>query len=215
MPDRVQYFQFLPEWLKGIAAILTAGGTALVSYVTYSSWKKKKKASESMHAKSFKNAEIRDEKVDEIINTMGAAIPHSGVISISQWKNGDLPKEFRIIRSTDFNTWVLWKNYQIAEPDLVRVQATTLEEGSCLFRPSQMKDPVTTEWYEGNNILQTTAYLIAVNDLKNESLVMYINYDQEHILSAETRKLIRLYVGQLYKLYEPNGWLSKKNYLKN
>lgn len=215
MPERIKIAQYLPEILKGIAALLTGAATFWGAIAAYVGWKKKKLASESKHAESFRKDAARKAKVDKIINTMHAAIPHTSIISTSRWKNGEEPKVFRIESSTDFNTWALWKNWQVPEDDLVRIQAATLDESVCLFRPSQLQDPVTRDWHEGNDIKQTTSFLIAVDDLRNESLVLYINYNKEHIVTAETRKLIRLYVGQLYELYEPSGWLAKKNYLKN
>lgn len=212
MPDRLNYIEMVPEWFKAAAAFITAVAGFIAVWL---GWKKKRTAAGSMHAASFKNAEKRDEKVDEIINTMVAAIPHCLEIGVAQWKNGDMPKEYRVIRSTNFNTWYIWKEYQIAEPDLVKVQAATLDEDHCIFRPSQMQDPIIREWYEANKVKQTTSILIGVNDIKNESLVVYINYDEEHIVTAETRKLIRLYINQLYDVYSPSGWFAKKNYLKN
>lgn len=213
MPDRIEFFKYLPEWIKGIGAIISAAGTFMVAYLSIVSWRKKKRANESKHAQSFRKAEVRDSKVDEVINMISAAIEHAGVVSISQWKNGDLPKEFRIIRSTDFNTWTIWKNYNIAEPDLAKIQSAALDDGQVIFKPSQLHDPITRDWYEGNGILQTLCMLVAVNDFKNESVVLYINFSKEHLVSAKTRKLLRIYLTQLQEAYEPHGWLSKKNYL--
>ena len=210
--DKFQILHEFPEWLKALAAFITSIGSIIAVKFGL---KKKRKASNSSHAASFRNAESRDRKVDEIINTMVAAIPNCVEIGIAQWRNGDMPKEYRILRSTNFNTWSVWKEYQIAEPDLVKIQAATLDEDYCLFRSTQLKDTITQEWYAANHIKQTTSILIGVNDLKNESLVAYINYKEEHIVAAETRKLIRLYIRQLSKAYEPLGWFAKKNYLTN
>jgi hypothetical protein len=56
--------------------------------------------------------------------------------------------------------------------------------------------------------------LIGVNDAANTSLVLYVNFKEKEVVPADTRKLIRLYVGQLHELYKPEGWFAKKNYLK-
>ena len=202
------------ELLKASAAFFTGIATLIAGVFGYLRWKKKAPASESKHAQSFKRDVETKDRVNALINTMLAAVPHAKVISTARWRNGKEPKEFRIETSTDFNTWTIWKNWNIPEDDLVKIQSATLEEGFCVFRPTQLQDDITREWYQGNNIEQTTSYLIGVNDLINESIVIYINYDKEHIVTPETRKLIRLYVNQLYEIYEPVGWLAKKNYLK-
>jgi hypothetical protein len=199
-----------PAWLKALAAFITAVGGVVAIVFQH----KNRKASESKHATSFQQAAVRDAQVDRIINLIVAAVPHCKVASVAQWKNGDLPKEFRLLRSTDFNTWSVWRDYKIAEDNLVKVQAATLDEGHCLFRAAQMEDETTREWYEANHLLQTTSLLIGVNDIKNESIVLYINFDMEHIVSPESRKLIRFYVSELHELYKPQGWFAKKNYLK-
>jgi len=204
----------LAELLKASAAFFTGVATLTAGIFGYIRWKKKVPASQSKHAQSFKRDVETKAKVATLINMMNAAIPHAKVISTSRWRNGKEPKEFRIESSTDFNTWSLWKNWKIPEDDLVRIQSATLDEGFCVFRPTQLSDEITREWYQANGIEQTTSYLIGVNDLINESIVVYINYSKEHIVTPETRKLIRLYVNQLYEIYEPVGWLAKKNYLK-
>ena len=193
---------------------LLTGAAAVIGAVWAVIADKKKNARESNHAKSFAETVTINDRADDIINIMLASIPHAKVISIAEWKNKDNPKRFRIDRSTDHNTWSIWRDYQVAEDNLIKIQAATLDEGVCLFRPTQLEDTVTKEWYEGNGLVQSSSLLIGVNDIIGQSRVLYISYSKEHIVSVETRKLIRLHLNQLHELYKPQGWLAKKNYLK-
>lgn len=199
-----------PEWLKGLAAFITAIGGAFAVLFKF----KKKPASSGLHSQSFQKEVRLNTAADIEINTLQASLPNCNIVSISHWRNGKDPKEFRLKRSTDFNTWSVWKDWVIPEDSLIKVQAATLTEGVCHFFPDQLKEMETRDWYSGNGIKQTLSILIGVNDLTSESLVLYINFTENDILINEHRKLIRLYVNQLHELYKPEGWLAKKNYLK-
>jgi hypothetical protein len=119
--------QHTPEWLKALAAFITALGGAYAVFFKY----KKRNAGEGVHAKSFKNEVRLNTAADTAINTLLAAQENIHIVSIAEWRNGENPKRFRLKRSTDFNTWSLWKEWQIPEDSLIRIQSVTLDEGYC------------------------------------------------------------------------------------
>jgi hypothetical protein len=194
--------------LSGLAAFIAA---------MWAIFREKKKASESNHAKGFdKSAQII-----ETINEMQNALLDCGVVSIAVVRNGGHkadpaePKWYTVRYSTDFKTWKLYNDWQQMEHDLVTIHSVTLDEGYCLFFPNQMKDEDTASWYDARGLKKSTCILIGINEIKAQSLVMYVNWTSDAIVSSKVREQVRLYQRKLKELFEPEGWIAKKNFLTN
>ena len=198
------------ELIKVVGAFIGTATTTLVLIFRY----KKRKASEGLHAKSFEKEVRLNVAAETTINTLLAGLPEGLIVSISEWRNKEEPKKFRLKRSTDFNTWSLWKDWQIPEDSLIRIQSITLNEGYCEFVPEQLEGIATQEWYRANGIKKTLSILIGVNDAAGTSLILYVNFKEKQPTPNAQRKLIRLHTQHLHELYKPEGWFAKKNYLK-
>jgi hypothetical protein len=205
-----RFLQDIPEWLKIATGFLTALGGVLATIFQ----RKKKMASQSNHAQSFAKKVKINLEVDKVINTFLVTVDNCVLVSIAEWKNGEEPKQFRVDRSTDFNTWSMWKEWQIPEDNLLRIQDVTLSEGICTFMPVQLKDSETRDWHESRGIKLIVSLRVGVDDVKNTSRVLYASFTDDALQTAEERRKMRVFVDQLYDIYKPHGWLAKKNYLK-
>ena len=206
MPDRIAY-------IGGILAGLAALVKVLFDYFKYKGMGKQ--PSDTAHAQST----MKSNEIFRVINRLLASVSSSKIISIAIVENGGhlgdpaLPKKFTVRYSTDFNTWEMFNEPSQMEQDLLLIHERMINFGFCEFKASQLKRESTKRWYEANEMTQSSAHLIGIDESKGWSYVLYINYTAEHIVSPQVHRLIELSVKDLAKLFEPSGWLRKKNYI--
>lgn len=168
------------------------------------------------HAKSFIVSDSRNDKIEIILSDLVTAVPHLKIVSLLQWRNNDKAKSYRCLKSTDFSTWMQFKEWQTPEDALIKIQAVTLSiERHCLFIPNQLKAPDLEAWFQFNNIEQCASIRIAIDDKNDESLILYLYFDKKDIFSSHHRTMTWQAVGKLYDLYKPeDSWIHRKLFVK-
>jgi hypothetical protein len=204
----------LPEWLKGFAALITAIGGFVAVWVGL---KVRKTAKTSNHAQG---AEKTSEGY-EICQSLVAGIEQAKIVSIAKIINGgpsakvDEPKYMEVLTSSDYQTWLQWKERGEMEPKLVSIHNKTIQHSTWSYKPNEIDNPQAHKWYEDNELKQTSHHLISVNDTEGVSYVLMINYEHEHVLTLKSTGLIRISIERLGDIFAPKQWASKKNYFKN